>query len=583
MIDAIFFSAVASELRDILVGEIVRKIYQPFPYEIMLSFNRSSSYGFLLLSCTPSSPRFHLTVQKYTSPPVPPPFCMLLRKYLEGAKLARIKQQAWERVAEIYFERRSDRYRLIVEIMGRRSNIILVGDDHKIKGALRIMPPKIGNRRIIMPGADYLPPPVPEKILLTDLDREAFMEKASSIMGEGLPWKQALLDSFHGISPLWAEEIEYAARAEIEAGDTAGTLNRMWEALQVIMERYNRKDFQPVVIKPDGGRTFFAAFKPDIYQSCPHRQYDNANQLLADHYARRQVAEQRDQLYKQLRQVTERELKKTRQKEKRQREDLLRARKAEQYRLYGELILAHLHRIEKRCSAVELPNIYDTGPEPERIHIALDPRYSAVENAQQFFKNYRKLSKSKSIIRERLSRTDAEKKYLENVLFSLEKADIPLLKEIKEELIQNRYIGKQSPSPAKERPVKTGPLSFLSSSGLQIFVGQSNFQNEKLAFENSSRDDVWLHVRDLPGAHVVIKDSPFPPGKQTLLEAAALAAFFSKGSRLPAVTVDYTRIKNVKRAPGKRPGMAIYNNFRSISVSPDHPALQRFKIRKEEE
>ncbi|NLZ28555.1 MAG: fibronectin/fibrinogen-binding protein, partial [Firmicutes bacterium] len=536
-----------------------------------------------LLSCTPSSSRFHLTPQKYTSPPVPPPFCMLLRKYLEGAKVSEFKQQVWERVMEICFERRVDRHRLIVEIMGHRSNVILVDDDHKIKGALRTMPPKIGNRRVIMPGVNYLPPPIPEKILLPGLDRKAFMEKASSMMKKGLPLKKALLDSFHGISPLWAEEIEHAARVEIEAGDTAGTLDRMWKALQAIMERYDREDFQPVVIEQEGGRTVFAAFEPDVYKSCPRKQYDNANHLLADHCARKQIVEQREQLRKQLQLVAEKELKKTELKEKRQKEDLLRAGKAEQYRLHGELILAHLHTIKEKCSSVELPDIYDPGPEPERIHIVLDPRYSAAENAQQFFKKYRKLLKSESIIGNRLSGTGAEKKYLENVLFSLEKADMPLLKEIKEELIQNRYIRKRSPSPAKEQPAKTGPLSFLSSSGFRIFVGQNNFQNEELTFKKSSRDDIWLHARDLPGAHVVIKNSPFPPGEQTLLEAAALAAFFSKGNMLPTVTVDYTRIKNVKRAPGKRPGMAIYNNFKSIAVSPEHPAVQRFKLVKKEE
>ncbi|MFY9113795.1 MAG: NFACT RNA binding domain-containing protein, partial [Dethiobacteria bacterium] len=497
-------------------------------------------------------------------------------------KVLNISQQPWERVMEMCFERRMNRYRLIAEIMGRRSNLVLTDDDYKIRGALKTITPKLSNRRIIMPGTDYLPPPVPDKISLQNLDRETFMKKVTAAAEKDQPWKQIIINTIQGISPLWAAEIEYAGRVEIAAGDTAEALNKMWEALQTIIEKYNRKIFQPVIIEKKEGQKIFAAFKPDIYKSYPQEQYTSANHLLATYYAQKQASEQKNQLRKQLRLVTERELKKAALKEKRQQEDLSRSDKAEQYRLHGELILAHLHMIGKKSSSIELPDIYSSDSRPDRVHISLDPRYSAVENAQQFFKKYRKLQKSKSIIQNRLTKTIAEKKYLENVLFTLEKADLLLLEEIKEELIQSRYIKKRPSSPIKKQPARTGPLSFLSSTGFQIFVGRSNLQNEELTFKKSSRNDIWFHAQNLPGTHVVVRNSPFPPDEHTLLEAAALAAYFSKGNPLPAVTVDYTEIKNVRRAPGKKPGMALYSNFKSTIVSPDSPVLQRFKIKEEE-
>ncbi len=574
MFDVFAFTATVKELDNNLTGELIRRVYQPFPHDLLLNFNRSASYGELLISCNPSMARFHLTKQKHKHPEFPPPFCMLLRNYLEGAKVQKLYHPPWERILEIHLSLGTNYYRLIAEVMGRHSNLILVDENNIIRGALKLITPDISTQRIIIPGRSYSPPPMQKKISPDEVDFNIFKEELSSSQLEDYSWKHRLISSFRGISPLQAEEITIRAQNEISRGNDSETIQKMWTAFEDIMEKYINGDFNPAIVEKNDGKTTYTVLDLMMFRKNKKQPFDSVHNLLDYYYKNKLEYEQKKQLKDSLNGILEKRLKKLGLKEQRQKEDLLNAKEAERYRLFGELLLAHLNQVTGKNTQIELTNLYDPGQ--KKIIIPLDPRYSAKDNAQKYFQKYRKLKKGEVKIKNLLSMTIIEKNYLESVLFSLDNADRSTLEQIRYELMQTGYIKKRATGKNKQKsPPKGKPLVFTSSSGFPIFVGQNNLQNEELTFNKVSRNDTWFHVQKLPGSHVIVKGSPFPPDEDTILEAATLAGYYSKARELPNVTIDYTQVKHVKRAPGNKPGMAIYKNFSSVIITPEGEALKR--------
>lgn len=573
MFDVTAFTAVFKELENVLEGERIRKVYQPSPQELLFYFNRSPHYGALLISCNPSMARFHLTKQKYKHPEIPPPFCMILRKYLEGALVQKLYHPPWERILEIHLSLGTNYYKLIAELMGRHSNLILVDEENTILGALKLVTPDISQKRIIVPGRDYVPPPPQNKLSPEEADFKLFSERLSSLQSENSSWKQRLISSFSGISPLMAEEIVFRAGEEISRNNTSEIKEKLWDAFKELLEQYNSYNFNPAVVEKSDGKMIYTVLNYAMFNSEKQQRFGSVNELL-DYYYRNKISyDKKKQLKERLQVTLEKELAKAKLKETRQKEDLQNAKKAESYRLFGEMLLAHLSQIKGKSTQVELPNLYDPGQ--ETIVIPLNPRHSVKDNAQKYFKKYRKLQKGEGEIKKRLPVTRREKKYLESVLYSLENADYPTMEQISEELMQTGYIKLQTTGKNKQKnPPKTKPLVFTSGNGYAIYVGQNNLQNDEVTFNIASRHDIWFHVQTLPGSHVVVRGGAFPPDEDTLMEAATLAAYYSKARELPNVTVDYTQIKHVKRAPGGKPGMAIYKNFSSINISPEGELLK---------
>ncbi len=573
MFDVFTFSAVLKEIKPLLQQERIKKIYQPSSYELLVHCGHSSKYGNFFISCNPSMPRFHLTRQKFIQPHTPPPFCMLLRKHLEGAKINDLHHPPWERILLINLSRGSNNYKLVAEIMGRHSNIILLDENETILGALKHITPEINKHRVIFPGVTYELPPSQNKYSLENMDFDTF-KKVMESTRENTSWQQTLVSSFQGISPLLAEELEFRAlNNDFPRDSSSHVITKIWEALQELLQNDQNESYNPVLVENKEGKSHYAVFDYLIFHDYSPQYFNTVNQMLDYYYQQKFYLEYYKQLREKLKTITEKEIKKIKLKEERQKEELLKAREADNYRLFGELILTHMHLLTGKHSQVELPNLYD--PNQENISIPMEPSISPQENARRYFQKYRKLQKGEQIIKKRLYYTRLEKEYLENVLYSLGNADLNTLEQIHGELTQTGYIKKQRKQPKEKQTPPAEPLAFESSTGFTILVGQSNLQNDEVTFKKSSRDDTWLHVQKLAGSHVIIKGSPFPPDEETLLEAATLAAYYSKGRSLPKVTVDYTQVKNVNRSPVRKPGMAVYKNFQSISVEPEGTVLEK--------
>lgn len=574
--DSLVLSAVTWELERSLLRQRIQKIYQPFPYDIYINFSHSRTRS-LLLSSHPVMCRAHLTSRRFRQDSPPPNFCMLLRKYLEGGQITEIKQSPWERVISLYIFNGIKTYRLIVEIMGRHSNIILVDKEEKILGALKNITPDMSRYRTVLPGREYYPPPGKDTIALEDMDSESFETRLKAPRDAGLSWENALGALLRGFSPLLSREAVYRAGAYAGQDDFA---KKLWKALQDIKRLKDAKEFSPALVEGKGKNPIVTVVEFTQFEGCPAKHFDSVNEMLDFYYSGKQDEEIRNRLKEKLKTALKVKLKRARLKENRQLEESRQAEEAELYRLYGELLLAQIGKVPRRAFEVELTNFYDPAQVP--ISIPLDPRLPAPANAQNYFKKYRRAQKRKYQVNIQLSHTRAEIEYLDSVLYSIEEAGLPTLEEIREELLKTGYLPAGTAEKLNKRnlPKRAAPSVYISSSGHLIYVGENNFQNDELTFRKAGRKDTWLHVQKIPGSHVIIKDCSFPPPGETLLEAAALAAHFSKGRGLSRVTVDYTEIINVKRAPGGKPGMAIYRNFRSITVSPTGEILDRILSRK---
>lgn len=577
MFDSQVMSAVMKELHNKLVKGKIQKIIQPSPTETVISFYSPVEKNQLLISVHPSMSRVHLTRQRYHQASIPPKFCMLLRKHLEGGAVSGIYQPPWERILKLYFFKGTQQFQLITEIMGRHSNLILLDPEEIILGAIKYVTPEMSSYRTVLPGKPYYPPPSPQKFLPGQVDKEDFKQWLFFFRNRGMNWAKALISCLHGISPLMAEELVQRARMRSPAGDSE-FVNVLWEVLQSMIRDNRQKNFYPTVYQLNDGSKTYGVHRFYQYENSTKQKFSSINDLLDNYYSRFQKEQRKKEVRSRLKEIIDRELKRVYLKEEKQGQDLKKAEKAEEYRLYGELILSQLTQISRGSKEATLINLYQ--PEQNQIKIPLDPRLPPHANAERYFKKYRRAQKSKEQIKIQKEKTRREARYLENVSYSLENAGLSELEEISRELEYTGYVKPDSRGgkSQKSKPPKSEPLSFTSSQGYRILVGRNNTQNEQVTFKMGSREDTWLHAQKIPGSHVVIKGCPYPPTEETLQEAAALAAYYSKNRELPRVTIDYTQVKHVKRAPGGKPGMVTYKNFKSISVAPQKTLSQQEQL-----
>ena len=569
MFDIFAFKAAAVELQNSLPGEKVNRVFQPAPRDILISFNRPDKYNTLLISANPGNFRFHLTKEKFKQPLTPPPFCMLLRKHLQNSRILKVESVDRERILKIDFALGTNRSFLICELMGRNSNIILVDGNNIIRGALKHISPAMTRERLVSSGRDYTPPPSQRKISPSEADLDTFskiMLPAVNNEDNESPAKK-LLRFFQGVGPMQAEEVVYRAEKQLSKNDVTGAVENMWESYRELMDIYQNNQFRNFIVEKENGKKTYTVIDLELFRQNPKEAFQSTNTMLDTFYSKKVFEENRKQLKEKLNLLVKKELKKVSLKERRQQEDLKKAKKADMYRIFGETILANLGMIKGKNESITLPDIYNPGN--NFLTIPLDPRYKAVDNAQIYFRKYRKLQTSKGKIKERLPATRREIRYLESVLYSLENAGMEELKEVRHELTEIGYIKVSRRKKEPKTTFRSKPMTLLTGSGYQVMVGQNNLQNDDITFKIAGRNDIWFHIQKLPGAHVVVKGAPFPPDEQTLEEAASLAAYFSKAGKTSVATVDYTLIKHVKRAPGKKPGMAIYKNFSTIHISPE--------------
>ena len=572
--DGIVLAAVTAEMQQ-LVNSRIFKIYQPDKGEIVLHCRQPGFSLPVILSGDPQNPRAYLAKTVPENPLSPPSFCMLLRKYLEGGRITSVVQPDLERILEITIENFSDRgelthYRLIVEIMGRHSNIVLLNRSDTILDAIHRVDSRVNRYREIIPGATYIPPPDQAKLSPLGLSWQGFLDRLAPASPQAR-LSRLVLDNFAGIGPRTAKELVYQAgysptalRQEI---DDQG-LRALYDQLVTLGKIIEETRFAPRVLLDDNTQPEGISAIPLDHLPLLAQTFESMS-LAAETYYKKKLAKQKMTSWQNnLSRVVDGHQRRVTKKLQAQKAALEEAESADTYRVFGELLTANLYRVEKGMEAISVTNFYD--PNQSKISITLDPRLSPSGNAQAYFRRYNKAKKTKVAGLYQYHRTLQEQKYLDQVQATLELAtDLSDIKEIQRELIQEGYM-RATKEPRRKHPAtpKPEPLRFRSQDGLEILVGRNNRQNDYVTFKLGRSEDIWLHVKDIPGSHVIVKGKGDPIPEKTLEEAALLAAYYSKARTGQNVSVDYTFRKHVRKPKGAKPGMVIYDHHNTLFVTP---------------
>ena len=577
-LDAICLTAVAAELRRAVIGGKVDKIYQPTRDEVVLHMRTGQGNVRMLLSANPQHPRAHLTETPRENPDTPPMFCMLLRKYFLGGRILAVTQPSMERLLEFRFETLSElgdrvERRLVLECIGRKANLIMLDGEGRITDCLRRVDGDLSARRPLMPGMFYQAPAPTGKLDPTAMTLEDLRRLVLEQAPEGEGQDKWLLDTFSGLSPLVARELEFQG-----AGSREGLSDRLERLLKAVKEEY----FQPIVLAKDE-KPFDFTFMPVLQYgpSVELRRYDGFSQMLDDYYAQKEAQErvkQRGQDF--IRSVTQARSR-TAKKIANQEQDLRNAADRERMRQFGDIITSNFHRMERGQTALRAQNYYD--PEGGEVDIPLDPLLTPQQNAAKYYKDYKKAQKAEEMLSIQLEKNRRELDYLDSVLqmISLSEGDRDL-QEIRQELMDNGYLKqhrRKMTAKGKQKIIRSKPMEFRSSAGLTILVGKNNSQNDRLTLKEADKRDIWLHTQKIHGSHVILKTDGGEPDERSLNEAAMLAAWFSQGRESGQVPVDYTPVRYVKKPAGAKPGFVIYNTYHTLYVTPAENLAKKLRVK----
>ena len=579
-LDAICLSGLKDELSAQIIGMKIDKVQQPERDVIILALRGVSGSHKLLISAGSNDARVHLTVHPFENPSAPPMFCMLLRKHLVGARIQRLTQPPAERVLEIELQSPDamgvfSEKRLVLEFLGRSSNIILTDSDGIIIDCLR----RLGgedNKRMVLPGLKYHQPPVQEGKLnpfevTPDIWRAVFRSAGESTADK---W---LLSTFSALSPLICRELSFRAYGDVDfrldsAQDGGEALCREFFAL---IEQSNTGQFEPCVISDDDNM-------PKDFSFTRIMQYEDALSVAAeqgfsamlDGFYTRKAQTAR---VKQRASATVKTIKNARDRLARklamQYEELKKTADRDSFRECGDIITANFHLMEKGATILKAPDFYAEDADAVR-EISIDPLKTPQQNAAKYYKAYTKAKTAEKYLTEQIAAGERELGYLESVLEEISLAEGERdLDEIRGELIETGYLKAQKQG--KRKTPESKPMLFESSTGVQILAGRNNMQNDKLTLKTAAKMDVWLHTQKIHGSHVIISGAE--PDETTLYEAAVIAAYYSSARQGGKVPVDYTQVRYVKKPPGGRPGMVIYTDFKTIIATPDEELVRRLR------
>lgn len=583
--DGLVMAAVCRELKEKITGARIEKIYQPLKEELTLLVSKPREKYRLLLSANASNARVHLTENNKPNPSTPPLFCMVLRKHLDGGHIHEIFQPGLDRVLHIKINTRDELGRpavktLIVEIMGKHSNIILVDKNNKIIDGIKRYSHSVSRYREVLPGRDYLAPPDQGKIMPVNLDEERFIDLVTSA---DLDTKLAdiLLKKFDGFSPCMCREIIH--RAGLPGSITLNEcgqyeLSMLWQRFSDTCNKLSSNKFNStMVLDRDGTPKEFAAFNLTQFQECEIK-HGSMNFILDQFFTKKEHIEKLYSKKQSLLTIVKNEINRLKKKIPKYKKSLQEAARAEDYRLFGELLTANMHKLKKGMKKIELENYYD--PELKKISIELNPQLTSSENVQSYFKKYTKAKNTASVVQEQLSQAKSDLQYLEAVENAIRQANTMFdLEETEQELISQQYLkpGKTDDGRKKKEKQRSTPkpLEFKSTDGFTILVGKNNRQNDYVTQRIAQPNDIWMHTKEIPGSHVVIRTGGSKVPDTTLEQAAVLAAYHSKARNSSTVPVDYTYIKYVRKPKGAKPGMVIYENQQTIYITPDEKLIRK--------
>ena len=565
--DGVVTRAVVHELHR-LVGGRISKIHQPHHSDIIMQIRTQGETVKLLLSANPTYPRIHLTTEEFTNPLEAPMFCMLLRKHCEGGQIEAIRQVGMERIIHIDVRTKDElgdaaQRRIIMEVMGKHSNIILIDPaSGTILDSAMHVTAAISQYRQVVPGRAYISPPDQGKADLLHVSQQEFI---SSLDWNGGRLDKQLVETYTGVSPLLAREIIHRAGLS--------TREAVWEAFSAVRDAIAQHHYRPAIAKTKEKENFHVVelthLKADTTAVYPSVQ--RCLQAFFEGKALRDTVKQR--AHDLIRFVTG-ERNKNEKKIEKLLQTLEDAKEAEQFRLYGELITANMHQIKRGDTQLVAVNWYDEAG--GTVTIPLDPLKNPSENLQSYYKRYNKAKNSIQVVHEQIEQAKAEMVYLDGVLVQLEHANLQEAEEIREELVEQGYLrDRKKRGPRKKKDVRPELDKYVSSDGTEILVGKNNKQNDYLTNKLAAAHETWLHTKDIPGSHVVIRARSY--SDQTLLEAANLAAFFSRAQQGSQVPVDYTLVKYVRKPRGARPGMVIYERQKTIMAVPDEERVDMLR------
>lgn len=569
--DALTVRCITNELRNIAVGARIDKISQPERDEIILSLRTHTDSFKLLLSASSANPRIHITGIQKKNPITAPMFCMLLRKHIGSGKITDISQTGFERIVKISIESYNElgdltvKY-LIIEIMGRHSNIILTNSQMKILDCIKHIDFTVSSVRQVLPGLEYVYPPTQDKIPLTEFTNDSFVDFSQAQSAD-----KAILSSVAGIAPIVARELVYKTFKTTSVFANSLNTNQL-ASLKVniltLAELANDGDFSPCIVRDASSGKFldFSAFDIKQYGALADiTGYDSMNSLADDFYSSRDMQERMKQKSTDLVRLLNNAIERAAKKKILLSRTLSDAGNREKYKIKGDLITANIYKIEQGAKSILADNYYDG----TQLEITLDPTLSPSQNAQKYYKKYNKAKTAAREAQKQYDITLADLEYLQSTLAALENAENESdVNAIRRELAEQGYTAVKS-GKKQRRNENSKPLHFKSSDGFDIYVGKNNTQNDYLTLKFANSADIWFHTKNIHGSHTVIKlglDKNVP--ETTLCEAAELAAYYSKARTSSQVPVDYTTVKNVKKPNGAKPGMVIYDRYNTVYVTP---------------
>ena len=575
--DGITIANIVHELNRNLLDGRINKIAQPETDELLLTIKTPGGQRRLSISASASLPLIYLTEGNKPSPMTAPNFCMLLRKHINNGRITKIWQPKLERIIHFEIEHLDElgdlcKKELIVEIMGKHSNIIFCNEDGTIIDSIKHVSSQMSSVREVLPGRTYFIPDTMEK---SDPLSVSFAEFQRVLTEKPMPLSKAVYTSFTGISPVVAEEICYLSGIDSSLTPrelSEDLLTHLYRQFTLYFEEVSAGHFSPAIYYHGAEPKEFSALPLTHYSQYIRKEYDSISRLLEDYYAEKNTLTRIRQKSVDLRRVVQTALERNRKKYDLQAKQLRDTENREKFKVYGELIHTYGYNLEPGAKKLEALNYYTN----EMITIPLDSTKTPQENALKYFEKYNKQKRTFEALTSLIEETRDDISYLESVSNAL---DIALseddLTQIKEELIESGYIRRKFTK--KKVKITSKPFHYLSSDGYHIYVGKNNLQNEELTFHFASGNDWWFHAKGIPGSHVIVKTNGEELPDRTFEEAGKLAAYYSKNRGSEKIEIDYIEKKHVKKPKGGKPGFVVYYTNYSLMIDSDISQIKQLE------
>ena len=573
--DGICVAAIVQELKNNLCGGRISKIAQPEADELLLTIKAPEGQRRLYISASASLPLIYLTDENKPSPMTAPNFCMLLRKHIGNGRIVEISQPKLERIIHIDIEHLDElgdlcKKRLIIEIMGKHSNIIFCDETGRIIDSIKHVPAHMSSVREVLPGRTYFIPDTMEKLDPLAVTMDEFVDVLKE---KPMPIGKAIYTSFTGISPVVAEEICYLAGIESRMGAndfTDDMLIHLYKQFSYYMDDVRNGNFTPVIYYDGETPKEFSALPLSHFDGYEAEDFSSISLILSSYYATKNTLTRIRQKGADLRHVVQTALERNRKKYDLQLRQIKDTENREKFRIYGELINAYGYGLEAGSKELECLNYYTN----EEVKIPLDPTMTPQENSQKYFAKYNKQKRTYEALTELIQETSDDIKYLESLSNALDIAlSEPDLAQIKEELIQSGYVRRKFTK--KKVKITSKPLHYISSDGYHMYVGKNNLQNEELTFQFANGNDWWFHAKGTAGSHVIVKTNGDELPDRTFEEAGKLAAHYSKNRGNDKVEIDYIEKKHVKKPNGSKPGFVVYYTNYSLMIDSDISGIEQ--------